>query len=422
MHLACQSSQIRQRSPKVRKLVDLTRKFFAIACNHEEPFEFTIKEVCDKLAIESRRLYDLINVLEALGIIIKRQGPHYEFIGLAFVDQAVQTFVSQAASSNSSSLNANSRFKLHELSIWFMSHIIKAAPGSVSLASIENTLGLKSSQVRRLYDITNILEGMHLITIINQRGSKPSYSWNNERLSTVCRSIITKVDQMGLDVPPSGKLAKDGSVSKSGHSLLEIDPNCYPPRKRKRTLHRNSSDDCSSTTSSSESCSESNESSMHSCESAEIVLASPVAGALCAAQQVSQSPISNSISPREGLGAMQIVNLSSPSKAVLVSDHAYWGISHDTPQTRRFVSTLLKLSQEKEQKHIPAAGPLSTTHTASITPCGTAMPLRKGFMDQTPHLQKLYADAREGSVSTELTPLENVLDPCALEAHANGIH
>ena len=118
---------MRQRSPKVRKLVDLTRKFFAIACNHEEPFEFTIKEVCDKLAIESRRLYDLINVLEALGIIIKRQGPHYEFIGLAFVDQAVQTFVTRAGLSSSTGLNANTRFKLHELSIWFMSHIIKAA-------------------------------------------------------------------------------------------------------------------------------------------------------------------------------------------------------------------------------------------------------------------------------------------------------
>lgn len=198
MQLAGQSPQVRQRNPKVRKLVDLTRKFFAIACNHEEPFGFTIKEVCDKLAIESRRLYDLINVLEALGIIIKQQGPHYEFIGLAFVDQAVQAFVSRAASSSSTSLNANTRFKLHELSIWFMSHIIKAAPGNVSLASIESTLGLKSSQVRRLYDITNILEGMHLITIINQRGSKPSYSWNNESLSTVCRGIITKADQMGL--------------------------------------------------------------------------------------------------------------------------------------------------------------------------------------------------------------------------------
>lgn len=420
MHLACQSPQIRQRSPKVRKLVDLTRKFFAIACNHEEPFEFTIKEVCDKLAIESRRLYDLINVLEALGIIIKRQGPHYEFIGLAFVDQAVQTFVNQAASSGSSSLNANSRFKLHELSIWFMNHIIKAAPGSVSLASIESALGLKSSQVRRLYDITNILEGMHLITIINQRGSKPSYSWNNERLSTVCRNIITKADQMGLDTPSAGRLAKARSTAGGANSPADIDPTCYPPRKRKRVFHRSSSNDCSSTSSSSESCSTSNETTMPSFESLEIDLASPMFDRSRTAEHISQSPSTISRSPQEGSGAMQIVNLSSPTKAVLVSGHAYWGISHDTPQTRRFVSTLLKLSQEKEQKHINMAESLNTTNTAPTTPCGTAMPLCKGIMDQTPHLQQLYTDAREGSVSTELTPLEAILDPCALEAHANG--
>lgn len=413
---------MRQRSPKVRKLVDLTRKFFAIACNHEEPFEFTIKEVCDKLAIESRRLYDLINVLEALGIIIKRQGPHYEFIGLAFVDQAVQTFVTRAGLSSSTGLNANTRFKLHELSIWFMSHIIKAAPGHVSLTSIETTLGLKSSQVRRLYDITNILEGMHLITIINQRGSKPSYSWNNERLSTVCRSIIMKADQAGVSTSSSGKSLKDGCTLRGGHSLLDIDPDCYPPRKRKRALYRNPSNDCSSTSSRSESCSASSDSALPSCESAEIDLASPVLDKLRNTEHVSQSPISDATSPQEGSGTMQVVNLSSPSKAVLVSDHAYWGISHDTPQTRRFVSSLLKLSQEKEQQlSLPTALP-STTPIVPTTPCGTVLPLCKSFMDQTPHLQKLYTDVCEGSVSTELTPLETTLDPCALEAHANGIH
>lgn len=422
MQLAGQSPQVRQRNPKVRKLVDLTRKFFAIACNHEEPFGFTIKEVCDKLAIESRRLYDLINVLEALGIIIKQQGPHYEFIGLAFVDQAVQAFVSRAASSSSTSLNANTRFKLHELSIWFMSHIIKAAPGNVSLASIESTLGLKSSQVRRLYDITNILEGMHLITIINQRGSKPSYSWNNESLSTVCRGIITKADQMGLGTSLSEKSFKDVHASRSGHSLHNVDPDCYPPRKRKRAFYRDPRNDCSSTSSRSESCSASSDSALLSCDSAEVGLASPVTDRLQPTETVSQSSVSDSVSPREGPGTMHIVTLSSPSKAVLVSDHGYWGISHDTPQTRRFFSSLLKLSQEKENNLPPLAVPSSTTPTPSITPCGTVLPFCKGCVDQTPHLQKLYTDIRESSVSTELTPLEITLDPCALEAHANGAH
>ncbi|TNJ30024.1 E2F/DP family winged-helix DNA-binding domain-containing protein [Giardia muris] len=341
--------------PKVRKLVDLTRRFFAIACNHDEPFEFTIKEVCDKLLIESRRLYDLINVLEALGIIVKRQGSHYEFIGLLNVDRAVQAFVDRAISGTSSAahnIDSNSRFKLHELSIWFMTQLIRASPQSISLISVEATLNLKSSQVRRLYDITNILEGMRLITISNQRGSKPSYYWNEGRLSDVCRNIIGKVEE------PRSTSTSDSSADYSTETSSESHEADTSPQR------------------------------------------SP-----------SSDILDSKSNPPAHRPQLRVVNLMTPSRALLVDNSEYWGIDQDTPQTRRFIDSLLKLSQSKVSAATSGLGQSVTC----ITPLGTIWPVDgTTATEQTPNLHRLYQEMRVNNNAESEFLVLDALDPAAL--------
>lgn len=312
-------------TPKTRKLVELTKKFLRIACSHDNAFTFTIKDVCMDLKIESRRLYDLINVLEAIDIITKSAGSQYQFVGLNHIDRALLGFEEMALREQIRAPDSNSRFKLQDLSVWFMKQLIHAFPNSVSLVSIETALSLKSSHVRRLYDITNILEGMKLITITNQRGSKPSYTWTRILLSDVCRSII------------SGGSTLTSPMAPSDRSYFE----------------------------------------------------SPFCPSIVGTGRLVRTP--------SALDKISLVQLSTPSQALVIDNDLYLGISRNTPGTRTFINSLMYLKMSKSSAFPPASG------TPSATPVSAEY--FRGNLYATPNLLNLASSTADSSMGATFNPL-----------------
>jgi len=77
-----QKNEIFERySRKEKSLGQLSKKFLKIFGRMKDE-EVSLDSVTSRLGVERRRIYDIINILESLGVVFRRGKNHYYWIGL----------------------------------------------------------------------------------------------------------------------------------------------------------------------------------------------------------------------------------------------------------------------------------------------------------------------------------------------------
>lgn len=77
-------------SRKEKSLGQLSRRFLEIfGCMTDQ--EVSLDSVTQRLGVERRRIYDIINILESLGVVFRRGKNHYFWIGLVAINKKVNS-------------------------------------------------------------------------------------------------------------------------------------------------------------------------------------------------------------------------------------------------------------------------------------------------------------------------------------------
>ena len=84
-----QGNEIFERySRKEKSLGQLSKKFLEIFGKMRDE-EVSLDSVTDRLGVERRRIYDIINILESLGVVFRRGKNHYYWIGLVAISRTI---------------------------------------------------------------------------------------------------------------------------------------------------------------------------------------------------------------------------------------------------------------------------------------------------------------------------------------------
>ena len=68
----------------------LSKKFLSFFGTLEN-CEVSLDTVTSQLGVERRRIYDIINILESLGVVFRRGKNHYYWIGLHAIKATIET-------------------------------------------------------------------------------------------------------------------------------------------------------------------------------------------------------------------------------------------------------------------------------------------------------------------------------------------
>ncbi|KAI3848892.1 hypothetical protein MKX03_012024 [Papaver bracteatum] len=218
---------------KQKSLGLLCSNFFNLYDDDDVEF-LNLNDAANRLGVERRRMYDIVNVFEAIGVLVKKGKAQYYWRGLGGIanalkemkeetlndslnihDDGYKTLVEQnTGSSSEENLNANSRIRalaagsslvkcsssssknggtrtgksLRQLTEEFVKLLLSSdgkvvaldQAARILLTDASNSSGTRcnDSKVRRLYDIANVLSSVGLIekTYYHSSG-RPAFKW-----------------------------------------------------------------------------------------------------------------------------------------------------------------------------------------------------------------------------------------------------
>ncbi|RZC80132.1 hypothetical protein C5167_042706 [Papaver somniferum] len=228
---------------KQKSLGLLCSNFFNLYDDDDVEF-LNLNDAANRLGVERRRMYDVVNVFEAIGVLVKKGKAQYYWKGLGGIanalkemkeealndsfniscdDDGTETLVDQqTGSSSQENLNANSRVEalaagsslakcsssssknggtrtgksLRQLTEEFVKLLLSSDGKVVALdqaakilltdANNSSETRCNDSKVRRLYDIANVLSSVGLIEKTHYLNSgRPAFKWLGRQKETL---------------------------------------------------------------------------------------------------------------------------------------------------------------------------------------------------------------------------------------------
>jgi transcription factor E2F7/8 len=198
----CENSKIMiNHNRKEKSLGELSKKFLMMF-GRVEKCVISLETVTQELGVERRRIYDIINILESLGVVFRKGKNNYQWNGLSSINQTILRIEKEISSSKYSKTistdddlsddeedSQNGKSSKKEKSLGLLSNgYIKLFLTWKNIISLEQAAKKLSSEnieenkiktkVRRLYDIANVFTALGLIKKTCLEDSrKPAFQW-----------------------------------------------------------------------------------------------------------------------------------------------------------------------------------------------------------------------------------------------------
>ncbi|OMO96722.1 hypothetical protein CCACVL1_04811 [Corchorus capsularis] len=216
------SSVFRESEPNSRSLYCRKEKSLGLLCSNFRALydnggvqTIGLDDAASKLGVERRRIYDVVNILESIGVVARKGKNQYSWKGYGEIPRALEKLKEEAVKENFLISGCNKSLRVsnenesgesvnvknpsesskhidskREKSLWLITQnfvklflcsnaemiTLDSAAGAL-LGDVNNSTAMRT-KVRRLYDIANVFSSMNLIEKTHHPDSrKPAFRW-----------------------------------------------------------------------------------------------------------------------------------------------------------------------------------------------------------------------------------------------------